>query len=114
VTNAHHLHCLFLWVKHNIFVVMVVEMWVGCFGSVVVNNPSVKLLSVENITDKKLTLGFNTSMPEELGIYQLKDESLEEDGILEFGDTCSLVSEGSEEDYYDCRKRYFITPTSGF
>jgi hypothetical protein len=107
VTNAHHLHCLFLWVKHNIFVVMVVEMWVGCFGSVVVNNPSVKLLSVENITDKKLTLGFNTSMPEELGIYQLKDESLEEDGILEFGDTCSLVSEGSEEDYYDCRKRAY-------
>jgi hypothetical protein len=53
-------------------------------------------------------------MPEELGIYQLKDESLEEDGILEFGDTCSLVSEGSEEDYYDYRKRYFITPTSGF
>ncbi len=91
--------------------------WLRCgwvvFGSVVVNNPSVKLLSVENITDKKLTLGFNTSMPEELGIYQLKDESLEEDGILEFGDTCSLVSEGSEEDYYDYRKRYFITPTSG-
>jgi hypothetical protein len=77
------------------------------FDGVVVNNPSVKLLSVENITDKKLTLGFNTSMREELGIYQLKDESLEEDGILEFGDTCSLVSEGSEEDYYDHRKRAY-------
>lgn len=74
--------------------------------SAVVNNPSVKMLSVENITDKVLILDFNTNMPEDLGIYTLQDNSSSECGDLGVGDVCSLSSEASEEEIHENRKRY--------
>lgn len=70
----------------------------------IANNPGVRTLAVENITDKCLTLGFSTSMPGELGIYQLRDDSLSDIG----DDTDSLFSEGSEEDGHESRRRLLI------
>lgn len=66
-----------------------------------------KILSVENITDKELVLDFNTNMPEDLGIYTLQDNSSSEYGDLGVGDVCSLSSEASEEEIHENRKRYF-------
>jgi hypothetical protein len=70
-------------------------------GSVIVNNPSVRTLAIENITDKVLTLGFSTSMPNELGIYQLRDDSLSDIG----DDTDSIYSEASDDDDHESRRR---------
>lgn len=67
-----------------------------------------KILTVENITDKELILDFNTNMPEELGIYTLQDNSSSEYGDLGVGDVCSLSSEASEEDNYENRKRCVV------
>lgn len=71
-----------------------------------------KILTVENITDKELILDFNTNMPDELGIYTLQDNSSSEYGDLGVGDVCSLSSEASEEEIHENRKRcvaYLIT-----
>ncbi|CAM6083476.1 unnamed protein product [Calypogeia fissa] len=73
------------------------------FDCVIINNPSVRTLAIENITDKCLTLGFKTSMPGELGIYQLRDDSQSDIG----DDTDSLFSEGSEEDGHESRRRAY-------
>ncbi|KAG0580510.1 hypothetical protein KC19_4G178800 [Ceratodon purpureus] len=77
------------------------------FDSAVVNNPCVKILTVENITDKELILDFNTNMPDELGIYTLQDNSSSEYGDLGVGDVCSLSSEASEEEIHENRKRAY-------
>lgn len=82
--------------------------------SAVVNNPSVKMLSVENITDKVLILDFNTNMPEDLGIYTLQDNSSSECGDLAVGDVCSLSSEASEEETHENRKRSVASFISWF
>ncbi|XP_024391254.1 uncharacterized protein [Physcomitrium patens] len=77
------------------------------FDSAVVNNPCVKILSVENITAKELVLAFNTNMPEELRIYTLQGSSSSEHEDLGVGDVCSLSSETSEEDSHESRKRAY-------
>ncbi|XP_024373820.1 uncharacterized protein [Physcomitrium patens] len=77
------------------------------FDNAVVNNPCVKIMSVENITDKELVLDFNTNMPEELSIYTLQDNSSSECEELGVGDECSLSSETSEEDIHENRKRAY-------
>ncbi|KAL2649598.1 hypothetical protein R1flu_017726 [Riccia fluitans] len=73
------------------------------FDCAIVNNPSIRTLAIENITDKSLLLGFRTSLPEELGIYQLRDDLQSETG----DDTCSTLSEGSEEDSHENRRRAY-------
>jgi len=65
------------------------------------------MLSIENITDKKLVLDINSNMPEDLGIYTLQDNSSSEYEDLGVGDVCSLSSEASEEEVHENRKRYF-------
>ena len=84
----------------------------GCV-SAVVNNPCVKILTVENVTDEKLILDFNTNMSEELGIYTLQDNSSSEYGDLGVGDICSLSSEASEEEIHENRKRCVTTWSLG-
>lgn len=71
----------------------------------VANNPSVKVISVENITEKDLILNFNTTMPGELGVDVLRDGFLSVHGDPVIGEACSLSSDGSEEDFHDSRKR---------
>ncbi|KAL3702130.1 hypothetical protein R1sor_020152 [Riccia sorocarpa] len=73
------------------------------FDCAIVNNPSIRTLAIENITDKSLVLGFSTSLPEELDIYQLRDDLQSETG----DDTCSTVSDGSEEDSHESRRRAY-------
>ncbi|BBM97058.1 hypothetical protein MPTK1_1g02700 [Marchantia polymorpha subsp. ruderalis] len=73
------------------------------FDCAIVNNPSIRTLAIENITEKSLVLGFSTSLPEELGIYQLRDDCQSELG----DDTCSTLSEGSEEETHESRRRAY-------